>query len=273
MIKVFLTILLFCACESVNAQTDRFKYADSSLLNELEKTEETAESDTTLTETEIIEETRDILSDTTLYINPIAVPDDSIKALKADPRFNYIKNLDSLLNQKQKQEPDPDPAKNSGKRSFTFLYKILNSGILKIIFWGIAISFMLFILYRLFLSNGIFRRNTRALPANEQEITEETLSVSDHDKRIQQAYQQGNYRLAVRYWFLKNLANLSDKDYLQLSPDKTNYQYVQEITAGKKNEFAALVLTYEYVWYGNFSLTEESYLSIEKKYNSFFQKI
>lgn len=101
----------------------------------------------------------------------------------------------------------------------------------------------------------------------------EPVTVSDYDKLIHQSCKLGDYRMAVRYLYLKNLAALADQELLTLSADKTNYQYVQEIEAGLKNEFASLVLIYEYTWYGNFSPAQETYTGIEKKYIDFYKKI
>lgn len=79
--------------------------------------------------------------------------------------------------------------------------------------------------------------------------------------------------MAVRYLFLKTLRQLSDRGHLQQSADKTNFQYVQEIPADKRNDFASLVLNYEYVWYGHLNIVREQYDQLEKKYTSFYNKI
>ena len=54
----------------------------------------------------IPEEERDILSDTTIYINHVNISPDSVAAWKQHKRFAYIKNLDSLLKIKQQEELD-----------------------------------------------------------------------------------------------------------------------------------------------------------------------
>jgi len=266
--KFLFTIVFFCCALSLHAQDKPFEYSDSSLLIESQQTVNTG---TVSDEDSIVTENRDILSDTTLYINPIEIVPDSITKWKSDRRFGYMKNLERLLKEKQQQEVEADdkPADNSG----SFLYKLLTSPFIRLFFWGVAVCFVLFLIYKLFLSNGIFRRNTRSSPLQELPTEEEPVTVSDYDKLIHQSCKLGDYRMAVRYLFLKNLARLADKEYLHLSADKTNYQYVQEIRADKKNEFASLVLTYEYIWYGNFPLNQEAYTGIEKRYSSFFHKI
>ena len=266
MYKAFLTIALFCCIFKTHAQDKRFVYTDSSLLEGSASTEDTsAGAYGNTNEDQVI----DILSDTTLYIGNINIAPDSVIYWKKDERFAYIKNLDSLLKDKQKQDSQHDD--KPGKAD-SFLIWLLNSAVIRMLFWAIAIFFVSFILYRLFLSSGIFNRNSRSLPVDRKLEDEQNRSASDYDKLIQQSRTLGDYRLAVRYLFLKNLVHLADKEFLQLSADKTNYQYVQEIAIDKKNEFSSLVLTYEYIWYGNFPLNLETYTGIEKRFNSFYNK-
>lgn len=140
------------------------------------------------------------------------------------------------------------------------LERVLSSGIIQVLLWMIAISFVLFILYKLFLSEGIFKRSRRSSVVTE--IAEPALekTVLDYDKLLHQSVKLADFRMAVRYLFLKTLARLSEKEYIQRSVDKTNYQYLQEIGIDKRKEFASLILTYEYSWYGNFPVTQEMFI-------------
>jgi hypothetical protein len=83
-----------------------------------------------------------------------------------------------------------------------------------------------------------------------------------------------NYRLAIRYSYLQTLQKLSGSGLLQFSADKTNYQYVNELH-GKpyQNDFAAITLNYEYVWYGKFEIGEDVYNRLFSDYKSFHQKL
>ncbi len=269
--------MILCCGTTVQAQNKNFEYVDTSLNatppEEVTKSTIFEEENTTSAEGE----KPDILSDTTLYINRISLSQDSVSKWKNDKRFAYLKILDSLLKQREKEKPaDKDQPVGNPSRENTpsFAEKLLSTNIVQAFFWIIAIAFVVFILLKLFLSNGIFRNGYRSLPVDELPPgAEQLVAVSDFDRLIHQACKLGDYRIAVRYLFLKNLARLAEKEYLHLSADKTNYQYVQEIAEDKKNDFSALVLTYEYVWYGNFSLKQETYTVIEKKFSTFYHKI
>jgi hypothetical protein len=248
-----------------HAQDDRSANADSVIMIETPPVEnEEAGNDE--------DEEADILSDTTVYITSIKIYPDTVAAWKNNKRFAYMKDIDSLLKIKQQEELDA-LNKRLKSRPNTFFQKLFSSGILQLLFWAVAIAFVLLILYKLFLSNGIFKRNVARSPVNEVPEEEKIATVADYDKLIHQSIKLGDYRMAVRYLFLKTLVQLADKELLHYAADKTNYQYVQEIGAGKKNEFASLVLNYEYVWYGNFALNAELFTAIEKIFTSFNSKI
>ena len=107
------------------------------------------------------------------------------------------------------------------------------------------------------------------------EVTEEVVtSESDFDRLIRVALTTGNYRLAVRYQYLRSLHQLAVRNYVSLAADKTNYQYVQEISNHQvRNDFASLTLNYEYVWYGEFQIEQTIYQKLETAFKSFNQKV
>ncbi|MFT3908210.1 MAG: DUF4129 domain-containing protein [Ferruginibacter sp.] len=254
--SLFIIFFLCCVVNNSQAQTQGYVYSDTSLLENGEASQADVEG-----------------ADTILYKHEIAISADTINAWKTDKRFAYVKNLDSLLKAAEK-ESDEDYRSVSHKTSPSFLQKILSSGFVQVIFWMIAIGIVLFILYKLFLNQGIFKRSSTALTVKEiqaeQTIIDET---ADYDALIRQSFKLSDYRMAVRYLFLKTLRQLSDKGMLQRSVEKTNFQYVQEIPADKKNDFASLVLNYEYVWYGNLDISREQFEQIERGYTSFYNKI
>ena len=104
----------------------------------------------------------------------------------------------------------------------------------------------------------------------EEVITRE----SDFDALIRTALQNSNYRQAVRYQYLRTLHILADKNFIELAPDKTNFQYVREIAnRNHQNDFASLTLNYEYVWYGEFDIDKNIYQKIENNFTSLNQKL
>jgi hypothetical protein len=207
--------------------------------------------------------------DTTLYLNDLNFPVDSIQRWKNLKEFTYAKNLDSLLKEKQKQDLSYKPSGPGVINSF------LSSSFLQVLLWMMAIFFVLFVLYRLFLTKGVFKRESKNVKEKVPEVEEEVITdKSDFDNLISHALQNNNYRQAIRYQYLRTLHRLADKNFIELARDKTNFQYVREIKNPVfQNEFASLTLNYEYVWYGEFMIDKTVYQKLEMNFNGLNQKL
>lgn len=210
----------------------------------------------------------DIQSDTILEIRQIAFPADSLRRWKREADYAYMAKIDSLLH-KEKQQWEKEQRKVT-RYEPNFLDRLLGFRFFTMLLWIIAIAVVGFLAYKLFLGKGIFERSSRERIA-VQEINEAAAgdTISDWPNAIRQAAAQGDYRLAIRYQFLYTLQQLEAKQRLHLSPDKTNYGYVTEIHASLRPAFAALVLRYEFAWYGNMPVTDSQYRETETLFHQF----
>lgn len=263
---IYISVLLFSILSAAHAQ-EKFVYEDTALLIKDEAVTAPVE-DNRITD-ELIESYYAEKIDTTLFPNSVQLPYDSIKQWKDLKQYAYIKYLDSLLKNRKKAEVMQAP------RSPGFINDILGSGFISALLWILAICFIFFIIYRLFLADGVFKRRSKAIIKEEDEMDEEELTKeSDFDALIKTALQHGNYRQAVRYQYLRTLHTLADKNFIELAPDKTNYQYVRELkNRDQQQAFAALTLNYEYVWYGEFNIDKNIYQKIETGFTDLNQKL
>ena len=224
------------------------------------------------------------LGDTVVTRNKLET--DSIEDYKRDKDFAYMKYLDSLLRQTKDLTIDTfsinsassgskqNPPQNSRSINTGPRRNIFSQPIVKIILWILAILLIGFIIYRLFLGQNFFTRNRSYNISDTQKEEEDISDPSAYDKLISQAVANKNYRLAIRYSYLQTLQILAGSGLVQFSADKTNYQYVNEL-GGKpyQNDFAAITLNYDYVWYGKFDISEDVYNRLFKEYKSFHQKL
>jgi uncharacterized protein DUF4129 len=270
--SIYISLLyLFVFSSFTQAQDKKYVYRDSSLLQS-EENIDSAVVEPPIVEapvTTIIEE--DI--DTTLRHNGLEIPPDSAKQWKDLKEFAYIKNLDSLL--KAKQEEERKKGKDYSASSESMLDRILSSSFTQVLLWMLAGLFILLIIYRLFLAEGAFKKQSKSIGEEKPDIQEELITPeTDFDALINQSLKNNNYRQAVRYQYLKTLHRLAGKELIELAPDKTNYQYVREMKKPLlQNEFASLTLNYEYVWYGEFAIEKEMYNRLEKHFLNFNQKL
>ncbi len=259
---IFFTLLLsFFSSNNCIAQVKEFEYSDSSILQESEETKLT------------LEKPAEVITDTTFHPHFVSLPADSVAAWKGSGEYVYMNTLDSLLKRRMgESEESYQPVKQQNSPSF--LQGLLSATIVKIIFWILAITAVGFLLYKLFLSKANLGKRQSGNPVTEV-LPEEVLPIemSDYDTLIRQSFLLEDYRMAVRYLFLRTLFVLNEKGVLQWPSEKTNFEYVQEMPLQKKNDFAKIVLNYEYVWYGHVKINREQFEQIENSYTQFTKKI
>ena len=107
-------------------------------------------------------------------------------------------------------------------------------------------------------------------------LSDDEALIRDKDlsKLIQEAISKGNYKLAVRYYYLLLLKNLSEKELISWQQEKTNEDYIKELSNNKLNtDFEKLTYLYDYVWYGEFIIDKEKFLQAEVNFKKVIAKI
>jgi hypothetical protein len=220
----------------------------------------------------------DVLGDTTVYFRDLIISQDSLESWKGNKKYAWINNIDSLL--KDKQQKEDEQAQNAMRKGkdlsdgLSGFERFLNSGFLQLLLWVIGGSVVAFIIYRLFLSQGIFgTAGKKAKNVVEEQEEIDNNMESDFDSLQRKAYAAGDLRVAMRYMFLKTLQKLDDRELIRFAADKTNSAYARELPQAKRNEFSSLALYYEYIWYGNIAVQKETFDGIENKFNEFLKRI
>jgi hypothetical protein len=216
-----------------------------------------------------VEETESSGTNIVPYIRTI--PADTMAAFKRNSSFTYIAYLDSMLRDEQRKR-DSAP-KQQQEEVVDEGPSIWESGFVKLLFYIVAFGLVGFVLYKLFIGQGIFFRNKRQNTIPTVEL-EETPDESDLEKALRTAIGRKDYRLGTRYLFLMTLQHLGERGIVQLSSDKTNYQYALELSNKPyANHFAQLSLQYEYVWFGNFPVSEQQFNIIQQQHQQFLKQV
>lgn len=245
---------------------DSYVYQDSSIVSlDAGKPNQLNNNSTPGSDEE--EETTSFLPDTSLLSNKLSIDPDSIRSLKKAKGLSYAENLDSLLYAHQQQLK----ARGSEEDEVSWLQQFFMSPITKYFFWMLAIVFIVFILSKLFFADGFFQRSYTKTAVKILASESGNLSnTADYSKLIEQAVRQQNYRLAVRYHYLQTLQKLAAKGAITFASDKTNQEYLYELSDKKyKKEFASLTLNYDYAWYGEFVISDGAFRTIEQKFIQF----
>lgn len=106
---------------------------------------------------------------------------------------------------------------------------------------------------------------SKVILSDEQEIIEN----QNIEKLIAAAVEEKNYRLAVRYYYLLILQSLSKKEIIDWKNEKTNHDYIQEISeASLKKDFSNVTRIYDFIWYGSFAVDEIAFAKAEKEFKN-----
>jgi hypothetical protein len=157
---------------------------------------------------------------------------------------------------------------------FNFKNEKFNAGFLiflKYFFITAGVASIIFLVLKLAGINVLntFRRNPQVSKLAYAESAENIHEIN-FDTEIERAIAVHNYRLAVRMLYLSSLKQLSDKGLIDWQINKTNTDYLNELTDdGQRDAFKRLTLQFEYVWYGDFAINSDTFKIISQLFNNF----
>jgi len=206
-------------------------------------------------------------SDSLAIDKKVKIDDGEILARKFQPTFkNNYKEPSFVYEFKT-------PEKNAWDRFKEWLYdlfkdffnladksKSLNhiDSVLKVL----AVLLIIFVIYMIVKAllnkegSWIFGRNSQTKIIDYADI-EKNIHLVDFKKLVASAISKDDKRLATRYYYLWLLKKMSDAALIEWHPEKTNTEYSYEIKSQEmKENFNYLSYLYNYIWYGEFEITE-----------------
>ena len=147
--------------------------------------------------------------------------------------------------------------------------------IFKIVLYLIVIAAFLLIVFKLTdLSFSKILYKDKGIKASWNPVDKQTIYDIDFDHLIDKALSEQHYNLAIRYHFRKMLQMLSETGAIRWKPHKKNRDYYHEIEDQElKDRFRKLYRFFEYVWYGDFPVSEKSYRKIAEEFNQMKTKL
>lgn len=146
------------------------------------------------------------------------------------------------------------------------------STLLDVLYYGLMIMAVLLIIRGLIKADrrgflfGKTKTDDFRLIENEEDITQINL-----DDLITNALDNKQYKLAIRYFYLKSLKILSERGLIELRNNKTNYQYLTEIKNNRiADAFRVTTNRFEWIWYGDFPVDDELMKNSQTEFNQFF---
>jgi len=184
--------------------------------------------------------------------------------LKDDKAFGY-KNDKEIIKQPESYKP------GTLQKVLSALFVALSSGFGNLLFWIILISVVVYIAYHLLLSKEsfLFSRNKKMMNEGGPPQEEEDITTINWERLLQQARDNNDTRLAIRYTYMWLLQLLQERQLILYRNDKTNYEYYTELNdTSYKQPFKQLSRQYEYAWYGHYAISAAGYDDFAALFNN-----
>lgn len=191
--------------------------------------------------------------DNNAYLTPISeaaqsvqkrvVPDTILRQIKSEKAYWYA------------NEVPPRQLKEEKSSDFRMQQWMITA------LWLIIIGVFIAIVIGFLASSNIhlFRRRAATVLKSDEGVSEENLFTINYDNEIRSAVNAGNYRLAIRLWYLQTLKNLAEDELISYKQESTNSQYLQQLNdTNFYKPFRLLTRSFEYAWYGQFTLDRKS---------------
>lgn len=185
---------------------------------------------------------------------------------KSEGGLNYSDDIPEAVKQRPVTEPRNSPNFNWNPKFWSGFAKVFSIIVLMILV-GIVI-------YQMVQSPS----NSAIRAGDGTPITFDNLDAyiqeTDLERFLREALAMGNYNQAVRIYYLQVIKDLSQKEAIVWSREKTNRDYLREMRSHPLNaDFRSATLTYEEVWYGNLALDRNIYEGIEGRMKYLLQRI
>ncbi len=145
---------------------------------------------------------------------------------------------------------------------------------LRYIFFGIAIAGLVFVLWKIVSAQMRLKNPTIKKQVQTLEEAVEAIHESDLERFLREALEVGNYKLAIRVYYLMAIKTLSEKDLIKWKKDKTNSAYVREMrTSTHFDAFREITTKFERVWFGENDLSKRGFELLQPKFVGFIKSV
>ena len=183
--------------------------------------------------------------------------------LTNDRSFDYVNDIERY------QEPKTE-APGILQKILESLFGFFGSGVGTVLLWLLLIGIVCFVMWRLFSDKGsfMFTRAKRKMNESKKAQDEEDISATNWEALLNQAVNNQDFRMAVRYSYMWLLQLLQHRELIHYRIDKTNYDYAAELSdTNYKQSFRQISRQYEYAWYGDVAIPPAAYAVYAAQFN------
>jgi len=190
------------------------------------------------------------------------VPDSVVAAYKRDKNFQYANQL-VYWSKKKPQKPKGDFQDR--------ILRSIDSRWFRILLVLLLVSILIYALYKIIAENKLYMFYSAPKRPTGENVAEVDMTYDNIDHKIKSSIDSGDFRMALRFMYLKALKKAGDKQFIHFHAQGTNQEYIRQMTnhPGEK-DFRFLTYAYEYVWYGGFTPTPAQFESLKTQFTNLY---
>ena len=147
-------------------------------------------------------------------------------------------------------------------------------GIIGYILLGVFIVGIAFLIYYLFVNAEKKGAKIKAMPAELESLDPTEIPLTELERLLQEALGKGDYRGAIRIYFIFIIRGLAQRNWISWKKEKTNFHYLREMNGKAEfNEFNTSVSYFEFIWYGKREIDAEKFEQIKPKFTQLLDKL
>jgi hypothetical protein len=192
------------------------------------------------------------------------IPDDELTSVRSDDAYWYVNEAPDRKKEKPKDEPKKRRTVFNEKWFKTLSWILLIGGFVALLIWFLATG-----------NISLFKKRPQTqADGNTVEEQSENIFEMNFEKEIEKAVNARDFRMAVRFMYLRTLRDLSLRNLINYTHEKTNSDYLFQLAGSPyyKN-FFRLTRNFDYTWYGQFPLTSERFSLVQADFNNFKQQL
>ena len=175
-------------------------------------------------------------------------------------------------------EEDPDKADDKGPTKPGkpwFSLPAIDPQLLRTISFAIVFGLFAFILYYVSRNTSISKKKKKKIKPGDAAAPVENIDELDIESLLRDALAGGDLRLAIRVHYLLLLKKLNDAELIKWKKNKTNRDYLSELYGrhASYDDVRMLTLAYELVWYGERSVSPDSFQKLSGDFESVSRRI
>lgn len=164
--------------------------------------------------------------------------------------------------------PPPPPDVDVDMPNFSGL------GVIGYILIGVFFVGLIVLIFYLFLSGERKGAKVTGEQINFEEVNPTEIPLTELQRLLQEALSKGDYRGAIRIYFIFIIRDLAEKNWIKWEKEKTNFHYLREMSGKNEfHDFNVSVSYFEIIWYGKREIDATKFEEVKPKFTRLLDKL